>query len=259
MPAAGASVPSGNFLVSGWFVDKTAQGWAGADDVQVFLGQAGNGGTLVAHGIVAQDRPDMAAAEGNPYFAASGFSALVAPGALPAGNQTLLVYLHTPAKGWWYKSVAVNVSGGAPASPAPASAPAPTVSGAAPPVVVIELPKASQTLSTHDQSEEIIGYALDPSAAPNQGSQGSGIDRVQVYMDGERDTNGSIYLGDATLGYSDSAAAAAYGPQFAEAGWRVTWKPTNFHQGVHTIFAYARSVLSGKENLVTQGVNITES
>src|SRR5215472_9092130 len=44
-PSAGATVPaSGSFNVNGWFVDKTAQGWAGADDVQVFLGQMGNGG-----------------------------------------------------------------------------------------------------------------------------------------------------------------------------------------------------------------------
>ncbi|HET6315068.1 MAG TPA: hypothetical protein VFG86_01325, partial [Chloroflexota bacterium] len=60
-PAAGATVPgSGSFIVNGWFVDRTAEGWAGADDVQVFLGAMGGGGTMLAKGQVAQNRPDVA-------------------------------------------------------------------------------------------------------------------------------------------------------------------------------------------------------
>src|ERR687888_281581 len=48
-PTSGATVPgSGSFLVSGWFVDTTAQGWAGADDVQVWLGKMGGGGAKLA-------------------------------------------------------------------------------------------------------------------------------------------------------------------------------------------------------------------
>ena len=38
-PSAGANVPLGSsFRVSGWFVDTTAEGWAGADGVQVLNG-----------------------------------------------------------------------------------------------------------------------------------------------------------------------------------------------------------------------------
>src|ERR1044072_4462472 len=35
LPGNNATVPTGGFTVAGWFVDKQAQGWAGADDVQV--------------------------------------------------------------------------------------------------------------------------------------------------------------------------------------------------------------------------------
>ena len=63
-----------------------------------------------ARGAVGQNRPDVGAALGNPFYAASGFYAGVPGSSVPAGAQTLNVYLHTPAKGWWYRSV--NVVGG---------------------------------------------------------------------------------------------------------------------------------------------------
>src|SRR5579871_6887729 len=47
-PTNGATVPgSGAFNVSGWFVDTTADGWAGADNVQVWLGSMDGGGTMI--------------------------------------------------------------------------------------------------------------------------------------------------------------------------------------------------------------------
>src|SRR4051794_23795019 len=62
-PTNGATAPAaGSFQVSGWFVDRTAEGWAGADDVQIFLGQMDNGGTLLAKALFAQPRPDVGAA-----------------------------------------------------------------------------------------------------------------------------------------------------------------------------------------------------
>src|SRR5260370_18717561 len=47
VPSNGATVPgSGSFPVVGWFSDSTAQGWAGADDVQVWLGSMDSGGGI---------------------------------------------------------------------------------------------------------------------------------------------------------------------------------------------------------------------
>src|SRR5229473_3976373 len=116
VPPANTQVPTGNFQVAGWFVDTTAQGWAGADDVQVFQGTMDGGGKMLAKAFFAQSRPDVAAALGNPYWAASGFNATIPASSLPTGGQTLSVYAHTPAKAWWYKQVQVNVSGTAAAS-----------------------------------------------------------------------------------------------------------------------------------------------
>src|SRR5216683_3189103 len=79
IPHNGDSVPgSGSFTVAGWFVDTTAQGWAGADDIQVWLGTMDGGGRMLAKAAFAQNRPDVGAATGNPYWSASGFGASIA-------------------------------------------------------------------------------------------------------------------------------------------------------------------------------------
>ena len=261
IPNLNSTVPTGGFTVAGWFVDKTAEGWAGADDVQIWQGTMDGGGKLLTKAVFAQSRPDVAAATGNPYWAASGFGGVVPAGALAVGNQSLSVYAHTPGKGWWYKQVNVTASTSAPASAAP-SAPAattPTVSGGALPILVIEKPASSENINTRSNGGlyQMMGYALDKNAAPTQGSQGTGIDHVSVYVDKERD-NGGMFLGDADLAFSDTAAANAYGSQFMSAGWRLTFKPTNIHAGSHTLFVYAHSVVTGKEDLETVGMNIVE-
>jgi hypothetical protein len=256
IPKANATVSNGGFTVAGWFVDKTAQGWAGADDVQIWQGTMDGGGKLLTKAVFAQSRPDVAAATGNPYWAASGFGGNVPVGSLSAGGQALSVYAHTPGKGWWYKQVQVTVSTAAATSPAPgAAAPAPVVSGGAFPIVGFEKPKDGENVPTKD-AYEIIGFALDKNAAPNQGVAGSGINRVQVYIGAERENNGT-FLGEAELGFSDEVAQT-YGAQFASAGWRITFKPTSFHANTYLLFAYARSVVTGKEEVATRFFAIRE-
>ncbi|MDQ3810324.1 MAG: hypothetical protein M3336_08540, partial [Chloroflexota bacterium] len=111
-PQAGATVAANGTIVNGWFVDRSAEGWAGADDIQIWLGAMDGGGRMLARANIAQDRPDVAAALENPYWTASGFSAFVP--AIDAGSQTLSVYAHTPAKGWWFKQVSIVASTTAP-------------------------------------------------------------------------------------------------------------------------------------------------
>ncbi len=255
VPSANATVPTGGFTVAGWFYDRTAEGWAGADDVQIWQGTMDAGGKMLVDATFAQNRPDVAAAEGNPYAAASGFGGQVPANALATGPQTLSVYAHTPAKGWWFKQVAVTVSASAAGSSAPAGI-APTVSGGSLPVIAIEKPKDSEVVLTNNDYE-IVGWALDPNASPSQGVAGSGIDRVQVYLGAERDSGG-IYLGDANLGYSDSTPVAQYGGQFASSGWRLTFKPTQFHANTYLMYAYARSVVTGKEDSIVRYFAIRE-
>ena len=247
VPAANATVPTGSFTVSGWFFDTTAEGWAGADDVQVFVGPMGSGGRQLAKPNFAQNRPDVAAALGNPSAAASGFTGIVPANSLSAGPQTLVVYAHTPDKGWWFKQVNVNVSASAPAATTPAPG---STSGSALPVVAIERPKDSEIVVTKSDFDA-SGYALDR-AAPS----GCGIDRVSLYI-GARDEGGK-FLGDADLGFSDTTPVGVYGGQFDSCGWRLTFHPTQFHANTYLMYAYAHSAITGKEDSVARYFAIRE-
>jgi hypothetical protein len=257
VPSMNAPVPASGFPVSGWFFDTTAQGWAGADDVQVWQGTMDGGGKLLAHLNFAQNRPDVVAAVGNPSAAPSGFSGTVPANALGTGPQTLSVYAHTPAKGWWFKQVQVNVSSSPAAAPAPTTGAAGTSGGGGGlPIVVIEHPKDSETVLTRNDYD-ITGYALDKNATANQGVGGSGINRVSIWL-GPRDQQDSVYLGDADLWIESGTAVAMYGDQFARAGWRLTFHPTNFHANTYLIYAYARSALTGKEDSAVRYFAIRE-
>jgi hypothetical protein len=121
-PQANATLSAATFQVAGWFVDQSAQGWAGADDVEIFVGTMDSGRPL-AHAQFAQNRPDVANALHNGYWTPSGWSATIPLTALPAGANTLSVYAHTPGKGWWYRQTTVNV-----APPRGSSAPSPVQS-----------------------------------------------------------------------------------------------------------------------------------
>jgi hypothetical protein len=110
-PVSGASLTIDMpFNVTGWVVDITAQGWAGFDTVHVYAGTAGQGGKLLSVGNLPQARPDVANALADPYWAASGFDAVVPAGLLQPGPVALTVYAHSPGKRWWYKQVDVTMT-----------------------------------------------------------------------------------------------------------------------------------------------------
>jgi hypothetical protein len=107
--------------LAGWLLDRTADGWAGVDDVEIYLGALGNGGTFLAHAFFAQPRPDVAATFGRSDWLASGWTAIVPTDALVPGANHLSVYAHSPAKGWWYQQVTVHVDASATSRSAPAA------------------------------------------------------------------------------------------------------------------------------------------
>jgi hypothetical protein len=109
----------GALQLAGWVVDRTAEGWAGVDDVEIFLGSLGNGGAVLANALFAQDRPDVARALGRPDWTAAGWSAAVSTNALVPGDNVISMYAHSPAKGWWYRQVTVHVGAEATSRPAP--------------------------------------------------------------------------------------------------------------------------------------------
>jgi hypothetical protein len=238
VPTSGATVPgSGGFTVSGWVADTTAQGWAGIDAVQVFLGTQ-DSGKMLAQAIFAQSRPDVVAALGNPYWGYSGFVATVQGSDVPAGPQTLSVYAHTPGKGWWFKQVSVN--GGGPASSASsapsASAPAGNLPGD-PPTVKVEQPAESANISSSNLSYDIKGSADDPTYGA------SAIDYVDVWLDGEPNGSGGTELGMVTPG--------------SDGKWTVSFKPTKFKSMHHNLYIFVHSSKTGLKNEIIRGFNIT--
>jgi hypothetical protein len=233
-PRAGATVPgSGNFSVAGWFVDKTAQGWAGADDVQIWLGTMDGGGRMLAKALFAQSRPDVAAATGNPYWAASGFNAVV--GGLPGGSQTINVYAHTGGKGWWYKSVTVNGGGAASsvAAPAPStSAPVASNTTGGAPVIIVSAPTNNQNVSTKGD------YTIQGTV-----SDASNVDRVEVWINGERNSQYGTLLGTTTPNTAGE--------------WAVTFRPTRFPSTHSNLYIYAHN-RNGQESQVVREINIVD-
>jgi hypothetical protein len=220
-PANGASVAAGGPIVmSGWFVDTTAQGWAGANEVQVYVGTRDNG-TLVAHGQMGMARPDVAAALGNAYWTSSGWSATFDASQLPPGSNVVSVYVQTPAKGLFFQQISLSNS----PSSGEMLAPAPAVQGP-PPRVTVLAPREGESVPTSNRSYTISGTASDAT------NGGRGIDWVELWLNGEANTDNAIHLGDANLASDGTWSLVVDVAQFA---------PINSN-----LYAYAHSAVNGK-------------
>ena len=227
--------PGNPAQLSGWIVDTSAQGWSGIDDVQLWNGPMDAGGRLLAHPVFQQNRPDVAAALNNPYWAASGFSTN-----LTGGATIVYLYAHTPGKGWWYQQVIT---------------PQASAQSQTRPTLNIETPTPLATVHSN-QPYVVSGFAFDPNA---RGDQGVGIDRVQVYLNGDRGSG--VYIGDATLGSFDKFAVAS-GTQFANAGWQMMFQPnswidTQTDNHLVQLTVYARSSVTGLETQMQTTIVVT--
>jgi hypothetical protein len=232
IPHGGDSVPgSGSFTVAGWFLDHTAQGWAGADDVQVWLGTMDGGGRMLAKAAFAQNRPDVGAATSNPYWSASGFGAAITGSSVPSGSQTLNVYAHTPSKGWWFKGVTVNGGGTGAVAPAPSAPGAPATGGA--PVITVLNPTNNQNVSTKSDYT-INGTVTDP----------TNIDRIEVWINGERNSQYATLLGTTTPNKDGS--------------WSQTFTPTHFPSTHSNLYIYAHNAANGLETVKNVEINIVD-
>jgi hypothetical protein len=229
-PGSGAIVlTSGPFLVRGWFVDPTAQGWAGTDNVQIWLGPMDGGGQLLSQAQVGQSRPDVAAALNNPAWTKSGFSASVPGAAVPGGPQTLYVYAHTPGKGWWYQTVNVNGGGSG------ANVAAPSAAGAAPggpPQLQVVSPTEGEDISQLTREFTVTGQVNDAANTT-----------IDVWFDGERTGSGGTDLGTAT--------------PLSDGSWSLVINPTHFPTGHHNLYVYANDSATGLQSEAVQGFNIT--
>jgi hypothetical protein len=247
-PISGTSVlPNSTVTVRGWIVDRTATGWSGIDDVAVYLGYQDQGGALMNHATLALPRDDVAAALGQPYWAASGFSATFSAAALSTGSNLLVVYAHTPDKGWWYKQLQVIVA--APPARAFADDPLLIVRTATP---SLDVPQSTNNLV-------LDGYAIDRNMPMNQqlGVGGSGVSSVQAYLDGPKTPGngaGSL-IATASMG-KENREATGFGERFLNSGWEITIHPSDLSVDRHELYIYAESAFWPSETLVVIPFNV---
>jgi hypothetical protein len=127
----------------------------------------------------------------------------------------------------------------APAPPAPAAAPAPAPTGL-PPTVTITAPAKGQDISTFGgHSFTITGTATDP------GSGVSGIDRVEVWLFGQRGAPGATQLGTVR-------------PTGSNGMWSVVFSPSRFPSTHTNLYAYGHSANTNLESLATVDFNIID-
>jgi hypothetical protein len=108
-----------------------------------------------------------------------------------------------------------------------------------PAIQAAPLPDASTTLVVIDTPRGgasgpqlyVSGWAADP-----RSPSGTGVERVEVYLDGERDAGGT-FLGRATYGLARPDVAAHLGDaRFAPSGYALT---AQVPPGPHTVYVYA--------------------
>jgi hypothetical protein len=261
-PSRGQRVStSANLLVSGWAADTTAQGWAGISGVEVWNAPKDKGGTQLATGTVGLSRPDVADALGG--FGTAGFSATIPASAMQSlgGVSPLFVYILTPSKGSWYKTVTINASAGA------------TLAFPTDPVIGFLRPIDGEIISQKQVTSKysLYGFALDRNSITDPNSQtlgpsNTGISSVQIYIDGTRGDPNALALGPAGLSAgvlvnnkttpgpgapaiipNKSYVALGFGAQYVFAEWSIATNPSLFaaeHQ--HTAYAYATSSITGR-------------
>jgi hypothetical protein len=124
------------------------------------------------------------------------------------------------------------VAGGS-AAPAPAPAPAP---GASRPAMSLDLPANGSTVA---QPFAITGWALDGGASGN-----AGVDFIDIWgYPNPGSGAAAVYMGQARTGGSRPDIAAAFGAQFAGAGYGIAVK--GLPPAVYQIVAFAHSTVTG--------------
>jgi hypothetical protein len=198
---------SGDVQVSGWAIDQAAASGPGVDRVQVYVDGVYRGDAT--YGL---SRTDLAAQYG-PSFLRSGYQYQVAVAGLAPGSHIVEVRAHSSsgASASYLRGLRVIA--------------VPTY-----PAGSLDWPADNLSVSG---SVAVNGWALDMGAP-----SGSGVDRVQVFIDG-------VYANDATYGLARGDIAAGYGARFGGSGFAGQVSLAGLAPGPHVIEARARSVVTG--------------
>lgn len=267
-PTAGtAFYPGANVGITGWALDSSAQGWSGIDEVQVYLGQMGGGGTLLGQGNVGLARPDVAQALG-ASTPAVGFQVTATgyPGlAQASGPVQLNLYFHTPSRGWWSLPANVTLSA-TPAVQGQSQQNGVVVTGAylwGKSLVPESLPNA--VLSNSRGNYRVLGFAFDSAEI---GAPHNGIVSVDVYLDGDSSNPDYVDLGLATLGDQGGQPTPHGYPEGA--GFSLTvdttvWNWTGVQPGItlpwptgqHTLH-FVATTMTGKADEASAPIVVTQ-
>lgn len=128
----------------------------------------------------------------------------------------------------------------------PARAAEPAGSGL---VVNVDAPSSGVTVPL-GQPIFIGGWAADPDGG------GTGVERVEVYLDGEAGAGG-VHINGVRYGTARPDVAAAYGrPEWSRSGFALNWRPPNLPPGDHTLYVYAQST-AGTATVRTVGITVS--
>jgi hypothetical protein len=257
-PAPGSRMELGNNVISGIALDTRAPtGSTGIDRVDFFLGNRDEGGMSIGTAV-----PGMAA---GPFGPGSFQTTIALPNLI--GGHDLFAYAHDAVTGQ-EGVISLPIALGEDVNKAFVTPPSDTVNETCTPLlatttIVVTTP-TTPTAPTTTTTTAIVSpspstivlqvgnpspgdtilagaYVMQGIAMDKAARVGTGIDRIDIFLD-NRD-EGGMFLGSAGFGVSDV--------------WTATVNlPTN-QLGLHNLWVYAHSAVTGAESSVSIPVTIT--
>jgi hypothetical protein len=237
----GLSITPDGQNVAGWVLDTQADGSTGVTGVDVYAGD-----TLVTRAQMGISRPDVAMTSQKPEWAAPGFSAPLPLSALPNGSSLVTLAAHTTDGSTWLSGVQVVQ---------------PVLGSAVPPrrvvTQVVAVPRPVSEPPRLDVAAPARGASVGRSFLVQgvsydvHATSGAGVDRVDVFLEPDRDAGGPIVgsgaPGDATL---SARLGRALGPNEFVAYATVP-------RGEHTLYVHAHSAVTGQEIVISVPVVVS--
>lgn len=265
-PAAGSQLDPGGLVVQGIAVDQRATSGTGIDHVDFFLGDRNEGGFSVGSTV-----PGSAP---GPMGTFGSFQTTITLPNISGGND-IVAYAHSSVTGQEAvisipvaigESTTVagetSANGSTPqmtescsgTAPTTTSAPATTTTTTTTPATATTTPSTTTTTGTTTTPAQSLvslevanpstGATVLSGAYVTQGTASAGVDRVDIFLD-NRD-EGGFSLGSATVG----------GNGMARGAWTATVDFPSNQKGLHTLWYYAHSTVTGAETAVQVPIDI---
>lgn len=118
-----------------------------------------------------------------------------------------------------------------------------------PAVIMLSVDTPSEPMRVQNGDRVFVGgWAVDPTGF------GTGIDRIEVYLDGAPGAGG-VHIGQATYGAARPDVAERYGrPDWTNSGFGLTWRCEELSAGDHKLYVYA---VAARPVLTVATINVT--